>query len=355
MFHSSKLKSFLFRGREGFKHVHHGFPCKYKHTYRLVATDLDGTFMKDMNAPPWLQAPSLRNAAAARRLIDNGVYFVPISGRMTPCMEPLMDSVCEKSTEHSKIYVAGYNGGCVVGPSDTGSSREVVISNTIPEDATAQAISFCKKHDLLVKVYHLDENGNAGLTSCGDFHYDTEQAEFFARCGEYPYDADHQNAKVSLNDELRELYRSCPYFRTRLDTFDVDAIAAMKPFKLVALTNEPAKMMALAAQELSDPPQWTLIQGYFWFEFMPPGVNKGTGLGALAEKLGLSLEDCVAFGDSFNDIEMLEQAGLGIAMANAGPEVKKAAKYVSEFTNEEDGVGREIARLLEAGALTRPA
>ena len=62
---------------------------------------------------------------------------------------------------------------------------------------------------------------------------------------------------------------------------------------------------------------------------------------------GLGLQDLVAFGDDNNDIELLEAAGLGIAMANGTPEVLEAADYVTK-SNDEDGVG-EILRAVLAG------
>ena len=88
---------------------------------------------------------------------------------------------------------------------------------------------------------------------------------------------------------------------------------------------------------------------------MPAGINKSTALAHLASMLDVTLDECVAFGDSSNDFEMLRDAGLGIAMANARDDVKKVAAYTSEYTNNEDGVGREIEYLLEQGAFhTKP-
>jgi hydroxymethylpyrimidine pyrophosphatase-like HAD family hydrolase len=58
----------------------------------------------------------------------------------------------------------------------------------------------------------------------------------------------------------------------------------------------------------------------------------------------------VAFGDSSNDLEMLRDAGLGVCMQNGRDDVKAVANRTSHWTNDEDGVGREIEALLESGA-----
>ena len=77
-------------------------------------------------------------------------------------------------------------------------------------------------------------------------------------------------------------------------------------------------------------------------------INKGTGLRRIAQMMGLDARDFVAFGDSPNDIEMLEVAGFGVAVGNAHPDLKKVAKMV---TKGEHGTGVEeaVRELMERG------
>lgn len=71
------------------------------------------------------------------------------------------------------------------------------------------------------------------------------------------------------------------------------------------------------------------------------GVSKSSGLKALGEILGISMASMMVCGDSENDIEMIRDAGLGVAMANSGEAVKAAAGFVTK-SNEEDGVAYAI-------------
>ena len=80
-----------------------------------------------------------------------------------------------------------------------------------------------------------------------------------------------------------------------------------------------------------------------YLEFLHPSVNKGAGFEALCSHLEIPLEQTAAFGDSFNDIEMLQMAGEGIAVENAIPEVKAVVQRICP-SNEENGV----AQVLEA-------
>jgi Cof subfamily protein (haloacid dehalogenase superfamily) len=78
-----------------------------------------------------------------------------------------------------------------------------------------------------------------------------------------------------------------------------------------------------------------------YLEFLDPGANKADGLESLGNAYGIPWPEIVAFGDAANDIPMLRKAGLGIAMANAPDDVKRAAGRVSPWDNNENGVARE--------------
>ena len=84
----------------------------------------------------------------------------------------------------------------------------------------------------------------------------------------------------------------------------------------------------------------------YYLEFLHPDANKGAGLSALAGFYSIPPENIVAFGDAMNDIPMLEYAGMSIAVGNAGDEVKRAAKKVSIWNNDEECITRELELLL---------
>ena len=81
-------------------------------------------------------------------------------------------------------------------------------------------------------------------------------------------------------------------------------------------------------------------------EVLTKGVNKAFGLEELAQKLNIEPSEIAAIGDAANDIEMLEYAGLAIAMGNASEEVKSIADIVTD-TNENNGVIKAIDNLIQ--------
>lgn len=82
----------------------------------------------------------------------------------------------------------------------------------------------------------------------------------------------------------------------------------------------------------------------FTGEISGMNINKGDALTRICEYLNTDIKDCIAFGDSMNDIEILQAAGLGIAMGNADTCVKEIADQVCESC-EEDGIAKEFTRM----------
>jgi Cof subfamily protein (haloacid dehalogenase superfamily) len=83
-------------------------------------------------------------------------------------------------------------------------------------------------------------------------------------------------------------------------------------------------------------------------EIAAGGINKATGLAQVCAELGLGADEVMAVGDAKNDVEMLEWAGIGVAMANARPEAKAAADFEIP-SNEEDGLAQMIEAMLSGG------
>lgn len=128
------------------------------------------------------------------------------------------------------------------------------------------------------------------------------------------------------------------------------------------LDNAPTKVLALSEDtEVIDRllgnlrAQYTPAELYLtksvatFFEATNPAVNKGTGVRYLAEELlGLEPAQVMTVGDNFNDLEMLEYAGIGVAMGNAPSDVQAVAQWVAPSV-EQDGAAVAIEKFLLKG------
>ena len=101
------------------------------------------------------------------------------------------------------------------------------------------------------------------------------------------------------------------------------AFAAMPPEAAAAFAQKYGHLNLHVMMVGSDTPE-----GYRFFDIVRGGIDKGVGLADLCEKMGLTLADAVAAGDSANDVGMLKAAGLGCCMANGTADAKAAADRI---------------------------
>lgn len=80
-------------------------------------------------------------------------------------------------------------------------------------------------------------------------------------------------------------------------------------------------------------------------EVNPLGVNKASSVEKVCQRLGITMDEVMAVGDSLNDIKMIEQAGLGVAMGNAQQKIKDVADVVTD-KNENSGVAQAIMKFI---------
>ncbi|MFD1849050.1 Cof-type HAD-IIB family hydrolase [Oceanobacillus bengalensis] len=80
-------------------------------------------------------------------------------------------------------------------------------------------------------------------------------------------------------------------------------------------------------------------------EANPKGVSKAQALAFVCEKIGITMDEVMACGDSLNDIKMIQEAGIGVAMGNAQEAIKQVAQFVTD-TNDNDGVAKAIEKFV---------
>jgi Cof subfamily protein (haloacid dehalogenase superfamily) len=122
-----------------------------------------------------------------------------------------------------------------------------------------------------------------------------------------------------------------------------------EPNKILLITSEgyAAARLDTIAQKVRSVSTATFSKPNY-LEIIPFGVNKAKALANLTRMRGLELSQVAALGDGLNDMEMLREAAIGIAMGNASDEVKFAADWVTG-TNDEAGVAQAVRKLISEG------
>ena len=195
------------------------------------------------------------------------------------------------------------------------------MERLLPIEKAKKALETLRKYDTLQEVY-FDGQGYA----------DKEKLDSISRYHHKPH----------MWDYVR---------RTRKAVPDVMALA-MERYQ------DMDKMQALFANLEDKTAAWRELEqqegivlvsslGYN-IEINAAGVNKGTALVELGSMIGIRREEIMACGDGDNDIEMIKEAGFGVAMGNAEEEVKAAADYIT-LSNEEEGAAKAIERFALRG------
>ncbi len=265
--------------------------------YRLIAFDIDGTLV---DASLRL-SPRLLSAAAQARAA--GVALTLATGRGVVPILPLAAALGVDAP------LVCYQGGCIY---DTASQRTLyraVLPAALARSLTAWALPQGWEISVYIEGHILMHNPH-------------RPAEFYDRWFGLPW-------------------RSVA---------DLTAAIVQDPEKLL-FTGDPAQCDLIHAQLNArfGADAQVLRTHDFFVEVTPLGTSKGQALAWIANRLGIAREEVIAVGDSENDVSMVQWAGLGVAMGNATPQVKAAARWQAP-TVQEDGAAVVIERFILGGS-----
>ncbi|QGU08550.1 Putative phosphatase [Corynebacterium occultum] len=268
---------------------------------RLVASDIDGTLLNSQDRV----IPRLREVIT--RLGGTGAHLTLATGRPHRWLAPVLEQLPVRP-----VCVCA-NGAVIY---DSASDR-VLRSHLLDPQVMSAVVEVANEA--------LAEFGGVGIAveRCGDTAFGCPE-EYFAAAPDYmpaweggPFNIEEETA-ILAESSVKLLLRN-------------ENLSAAQMYELVS----PMIDRSQAHVTFSMP------EGLL--EVAAPGVTKALGVELLGEYYEVPQAEIVCFGDMPNDIEMLEWAGLGVAMGNARPEVKAAADHVTG-TNDEGGVAQVLER-----------
>ena len=267
--------------------------------YKLIACDLDETLYGNDRTIP------ARNVEAIKRASELGVKFIPATGRgYNSVRETLVDlGLLDKEGE----YVISYNGGAIT---ENKGNRLLHFQGLTFEEAE-ELYRRGLNYDVCIHVY----------TREMVYAYNITQEEI---------------ARLSKRMQVTEVFDR-----------DLQFLAGQDIAK-VLYENRDFDYLKKIEEELKD------ITGNMdvsfssnrYIEFNSKGVTKGAGLRFVAEMLGIKREETIAIGDNFNDLSMIQEAGLGVGVQNTIQGMRQYCDYITEATNDEGGVGEVIEKFI---------
>lgn len=260
---------------------------------KLIASDLDGTLLTSESRLPE------EIFGLIGKLYEKGIVFVPASGRQLPNLKLMFAPVLDK------IAIIAENGGlCWYG-------GEVIFTDPTPAPSVNYALGVIS-----------GVSGLHPLISCVERAY-------------------YASGNPDFIEAVKKSYTSAQ----AVERFD--GIAERETVLKISVWDEEPPCAAHGGKIL--PPKIeglrTMVSGYYWLDVSAPSANKGRALSALMSRLNIRPEECMAFGDHMNDLEMLLVSGRPYVTANAFPALKEKIKNEVP-SNAEYGVVRKIKELL---------
>jgi Cof subfamily protein (haloacid dehalogenase superfamily) len=280
-------------------------------TYRMIAIDLDGTLLSPLGRV------SERAKAAVHRALDAGLLVCFATGRNFTESRQVLEDVAHHDT-------AVFVGGAMV--IDT--KQRMTLHRTAVEPQLAAEV--CEL---------LESFGHAALA----LQDDVVAGFDYLVTGEIPLNA----ATVQWMKLTCARVQVVPRLgRHRHEhTIRVGIVAAREQMRDVERALQERFGERIFMQAIGVP-----SAGVDVLEIFDPSVNKWEGILHVARRHGIGPEQIIAIGDDVNDLHMIRNAGLGVAMGNARPEVQSVARRVIG-TNQEDGLAKFLEELLETSAV----
>lgn len=250
---------------------------------KYIFLDIDGTILDQNKSYPSL---SLKIKHAVKSLRDNGHKVLICSGRHMPLI-------------NNEILEIEYDGFILANGSFVYFNHEIISEDYFTYKQMKHIEDFADKHNF---VYYLED-----IIHCYT-----------------------QSTKSPKHLEFIDNWLIPKCFNDQFILNDIRPNIAM-------LAYDKYEQFEMVKHEFEDCFDLAEHHGYHSCDINIKNTNKAYGIKKLVEKLGINLEDTMAFGDGFNDIEMLQYVGEGVCMANGCKELKAIAKYHTTSVSE-DGV-----------------
>lgn len=261
---------------------------------KWIISDMDGTLLdSDYKLPPDFDE-------IMQRLKEHNIKFFPASGRQNYAL------IDQFSKYKKDMCFISENGGLVT------TDKEVLTYDKLPEDIIPALL---KKLDALKMGYPVICTKEKAYVVSHDADFCQEMKQYYTHY-EFVEDFSHISEPI-----------------IKIAVCDIHGQDVQK-------NSYPS--VAEFADRLS-----IVISSKIWMDIMNPETSKGRAIKKLQEKWGISPDECMAFGDYYNDIQMMQVVGETYAMGNAVPEIKKLAKHVT-LTNDEHGVTHTIRQYLDS-------
>ena len=286
--------------------------------YKLVAIDLDGTMLNKYGII------TQNTKDVIKKVQEKGIEVVIASGRT-------INSVKNFSKEiNSQNYFISGNGAITYDIK----KDEILFENVLTKNKVLQVIKICDENSIYYSVY--TENGiiTKNLNYNTLYYYkenlnkeEKEKTHINIVQDIYSYieNRDEKILKIMICDSNQTVFKAI-----------VKKLGEIKDIEILDVSHMSRKLIKQGTEEIA--------LEYFYTEITSKDVDKWNAIERLIGLLGIKNEEVITIGDNANDIKMIKNAGLGIAMGESAPYIKEQANIVAE-SNDNDGVAEILKKV----------
>lgn len=288
--------------------------------YKLVAIDLDGTMLNQYGVV------TENTKEAIKKVQEHGMEVIIASGRPIDSIKTIA-----KEIKSEKYFISG-NGAIIYDIA----KDEIIYENTLKKEKILEIIKICEENSIYYNIYTEKEIVAKSL-QCNVLYYHKENA----------YRSDDEKTHINIVEDVYD------YIANRNEKIVKITICDNNQFIFNSIMRKLKEIDAIEILEVSHMSRKMIRQGteeipieYYYTEISAKDVDKWNALGFLMEKLELKKDEIIAIGDNINDKNMIQNAGLGIAMGQSHPAIKEVANRITS-SNTEDGVAEILNNITE--------
>lgn len=268
--------------------------------YKLILSDLDETLLVNHHVPEC-------NREAIARLKEKNVKFVPATGRAFNMIGDILKEI--GTYQEAGQYSICYNGGLIV----ENQNNHILKFEGLSFEETKEIFEAGRDYDVCVMIFTLE--------CCYMFHKDDDEV-------------------------ARKTAQKAPF--KVIDEYNMDFLKGQKIAKII-YEKRDMEYLKQIENDLFDMADGRFVMSYSsyrYLEFNPIGVSKGAALNWLAQYLDINISQTIAIGDNYNDVSMIEEAGLGVCVAGGDSHIQQLADYVTDVDYDQGAVKEVIDKFI---------
>ena len=277
---------------------------EFEKIYKIVFSDLDETLLVNLHVPEF-------NIEAIKECRKKGTKFIISTGRSIEIIQYILKEIGTYDLENE--YSICFSGAVII----ENKNNKILFCQGLNHSISQEIINIGNKYDVEIIVFT--------LKNCYFYKIKEDSLEIIRKINQKASFKIFNELNINLIDKDEQIIRII-YSNQNMDYLK----QIKKDFESLSINNELDIFFSSGR----------------YMELNPKGMNKGFAIKWLSNYLNIDIKDTIAIGDNYNDISMIQEAGLGCCVSSAHEDVKKVSDYICKKDFFEGSVKEVIEKFI---------